>query len=88
MGGLQFDDDMFSDDGDDDDLDEDEHDAPDLAADPRPITPRPSPAIVRDKPSRRLRMRPMTPRMMRSHPEVVSITLTRNDGRQLVFVRR
>lgn len=88
-------------DDDDDDLfdstEEDEEEAEsDLSADSSKVVHLPSvsrnmPAsrIARAQPvKRRLRVRPMAPRMMAKYPEVVSILLTREDGRQLVFVRR
>lgn len=37
--------------------------------------------------TRQLRARPMTPLMRSKHPGVVSITLTRDDGTQVVYVR-
>jgi hypothetical protein len=38
--------------------------------------------------SRNLRVRPMSVAMREKHPDVLSITLTRTDGRQLIFVRK
>lgn len=38
--------------------------------------------------NRNLRIRPMSPAMRDKHPDVVSITLTRTNGRQLIFVRK
>lgn len=37
---------------------------------------------------RRIRMRPMKPSMAAKHPNVVTILLTRDDGRQIMFVRK
>jgi hypothetical protein len=38
--------------------------------------------------NRTLRIRPMSVAMREKHPDVLSITLTRTDGRQLIFVRK
>lgn len=89
-------------DDDDDDLfdtaDEDEEEAEsDLSADSSPASKvvQISPARVAhglrqaaQQPKRRLRVRPMPPRMMAKNPQVVSMLLTRDDGRQIMFVRK
>jgi len=82
--GLQYgddDDDLF------DSTDEDEEEAEtELSAEPPVITPRLRPAPQSGL--RRIRMRPMKPTMADKHPNVVTILLTRNDGRQVMFVRK
>lgn len=52
----------------------------------QPIT-KSRPANQSEKP-RRLRVRPMNQSMMEKHPNVVSIMLTKNNGQQLIFVRK
>jgi len=94
---LQYNDDdgdLFDDDGDDEDGGEG------LASDqPSPLARRVASAaraVATHEPrsmaqaaaSRRMRVRPMTPAMASKNPQVVSIILTRADGKQLVFIRK
>ncbi len=80
--GLQY--------SDDDDLFDNNDDEYDESTPPKQTTnTTTNPVTIKQNnpPKRRLRTRPMSPAMMQKHPEVVSILLTRIDGRQLVFVR-
>jgi len=89
---LQFDDD----DGDlfDDEQDEGEGLASDQPSRPRTIAQAATRATqsmasaASAVASRRMRVRPMTPAMIQKNPQVVSIILTRADGKQLVFIRK
>lgn len=92
---LQFDEDE------DDMFDEDEQDEGEGLASDQPKVSKPKPqtlaqvaaqhrpqSMAQAAASRRMRVRPMTPAMMQKNPQVVSIILTRVDGKQLVFIRK
>lgn len=83
--------------GDDDDLfdsaeEDDEEAESELSAEPPNIAPRLVASAAKQLHAiaggRRIRMRPMKPSMAAKHPNVVTILLTRDDGRQLMFVRK
>ena len=57
----------------------------DIGEDVRPL---PKKFASTNQANRRLRVRPMTRRMAESHPNIVSLLMTRDDGRQLMFVRK
>lgn len=92
--GLQYgeddDDDLF------DSSDEDEEEAEsEISGEPKPRpkpshTPTPMQRVAHAQHAggRRIRMRPMKPSMAEKHPDVVTILLTRTDGRQIMFVRK
>lgn len=86
VDSLQYEDDLFDDDGDNDETLEGDLSEPK----PSPVIPHKTlpPQFPKKLAGRRLRVRPMTLSMVDKHPDVVSIVLTRNDGRQLVFVRK
>lgn len=90
-GGFGDDDDLDMFGGDDDEADDDEAEEESELGGPAPDHSRPLPtaqAIARARQGkRRVRLRPMTPKMRAKHPDAVSIAITRNDGRQLIFVR-
>lgn len=84
VDSLQYEDDF-------DDTEEDEESLESDLAEPKtaaPVIPIQKPQLPQKAASRRLRVRPMTMAMSEKHPDVISIMLTRNDGRQLVFVRK
>jgi len=88
--GLQYgddDDDLFDSSDEDDEESESELSA-EPPAKPTPIAQARQSVMRREAGGRRIRMRPMKPSMAEKHPDVVSILLTRNDGRQLLFVRK
>lgn len=80
-------DDLFDSNEEDEEESENELSAeqPPMQITPRPIQTR-QPANANG--GRQLRIRPMKLSMMQKHPSTVSILLTQNDGRQLLFVRK
>lgn len=89
---------LDSDDFDDEEESDEDEEAPEVAEipksapqveyrQPRPSLSQPTRPIAVQK-GRQIRIRRMPPRMVQNNPSVISVLMTKSDGRQILLVRK